>query len=93
MLGINEYFEGKVKSISFQGNDSPATIGVISPGEYEFSTSKKEIMTVISGILEVQLKDETSFKKYQKNETFSISAGEKFKVRSTENVAYLCLYY
>ena len=35
MLKVNEYFDGKAKSIAFQSDDLPATIGVISPGEYD----------------------------------------------------------
>lgn len=55
MLKVNEYFDGKAKSIAFQTSSLPATVGVISPGEYEFGTSKKETMTVISGVLTVLL--------------------------------------
>ena len=45
MLETNEYFEGKVKSIGFQTNTLPATVGVMEVGEYEFDTSKKETVT------------------------------------------------
>lgn len=93
MLRVNEYFQGKVKSISFQGMDAPATVGVISPGEYVFSTSQKEVMTVISGNLEVKLKDAREFEIYSKNQSFIVPAGESFSVRAKEDVSYLCLYY
>ena len=36
MLAVNEYFEGKVKSIGFQGEGKPASVGVMEPGDYEF---------------------------------------------------------
>jgi uncharacterized protein YaiE (UPF0345 family) len=42
MFKTNEYFEGNVKSLSFQGADGPATIGVMAKGEYEFGTSTIE---------------------------------------------------
>ena len=48
-MDVNEYFDGKVKSIAFQTATLPATVGVMNIGEYEFSTSKKEVMTVVSG--------------------------------------------
>ena len=35
MLDVNEYFDGKVKSIGFQTETLPATVGVMAPGEYE----------------------------------------------------------
>ena len=51
MFDVNEYFEGKVKSIGFQTETLPATVGVMAPGEYEFGTSQRETMTVVSGVL------------------------------------------
>lgn len=92
MFKVNEYFGGKVKSISFQGEDSPATAGAISPGEYEFDTSKKEIMTITSGSLHVKLpgKDWNTFKRGQ---SFTIEAGNIFQVKADEDVSYICLYY
>jgi uncharacterized protein YaiE (UPF0345 family) len=47
MFNVNEYFEGKVKSIAFEDPTSKATIGVVAAGNYEFRTSTKEVMTVI----------------------------------------------
>lgn len=41
MFKINEYFDGKVKSIAFETTECPATIGVMAKGEYEFGTSSK----------------------------------------------------
>ncbi|HCO60564.1 MAG TPA: hypothetical protein DIT58_10265, partial [Porticoccaceae bacterium] len=32
MLDVNEYFEGRVKSIGFQTATLPATVGVMAPG-------------------------------------------------------------
>ena len=58
MLEVNEYFDGKVKSIAFQTATLPATVGVMAPGNYEFDTSKKEVMTVVSGQLTVKSPDE-----------------------------------
>ena len=54
MFNTNEYFEGKVKSIAFKDTESAATIGVMAKGEYEFGTSKMEVMTVVSGKLIVK---------------------------------------
>ena len=45
MFKNNEYFDGKVKSIAFQGQDKPATVGVMAAGEYLFNTAEKEKST------------------------------------------------
>jgi purine/pyrimidine-nucleoside phosphorylase len=92
MLNVNQYFEGKVMSIGYQSSDGPATMGVMDVGEYEFSTSKQEHMTVITGELAVKLPKQTSFRKILPNETFVVEANQTFQVKSLMQTSYLCLY-
>lgn len=92
MFDTNEYFDGKVKSIAYETPEGPATIGVMAPGDYEFGTSKKEFMTVVSGKLVVLLPDEDDWKEFGPNETFIIEANVKFKVKVEANTSYICLY-
>ncbi|WP_417831952.1 pyrimidine/purine nucleoside phosphorylase [Terasakiella sp.] len=92
MFDVNEYFEGKVKSIAFQGEALPATVGVMAPGEYEFGTSQKETMTVISGALTVKLPGESDFTTYTSGATFNVDANVKFQVKVAQDTAYLCTY-
>lgn len=92
MLSVNEYFDGKVKSIAFQGEALPATVGVISPGEYEFGTSKKEVMTVVSGALTVQLPGSESWVRYDAGKAFEVAANTSFKVKAEVDTAYFCTY-
>lgn len=92
MLNVNEYFDGKVKSIGFQGESLPATVGVISPGEYEFGTSKKEVMTVVSGALTVQLPGSESWVRYAAGDAFEVEASASFKVKADMDTAYFCTY-
>ncbi len=40
-MKVNEYFGGKVKSMSFVNKEGEATIGLMDIGEYEFATCKK----------------------------------------------------
>jgi uncharacterized protein YaiE (UPF0345 family) len=92
MFKTNEYFDGKVKSIAFETPEGPATIGVMAKGDYEFGTSQKEFMTVVSGKLTVQLPDETEWKDYTANQTFIVEPNKKFKLKVEADAAYLCLY-
>ena len=41
MFKVNEYFDGKVKSIGFKTSEAPATVGVMAPWHYEFGTLKR----------------------------------------------------
>lgn len=92
MLEVNEYFDGKVKSISLQTETLPATVGVMSPGEYEFGTSQKETVTVVSGALTVKLPGSDEFKTFQAGDTFIVEANQKFQLKVAIDTAYLCTY-
>jgi purine/pyrimidine-nucleoside phosphorylase len=91
-LTVNEYFDGKVKSIAFQTKTLPATVGVMVPGEYTFNTSKKEVLTVISGCLTVQLPGAEEWTDYHPHASFEVAANESFNLKVTEDTAYLCTY-
>jgi uncharacterized protein YaiE (UPF0345 family) len=55
MVQVNEYFNGKVKSLTVNAKEGKKTIGVMEAGDYEFGTNSKEIMHVVSGNLTVKL--------------------------------------
>ncbi len=92
MLKTNEYFDGNVKSIAFATKDKPATVGVMAPGEYVFNTADKEKITVISGQLEIQFKDQHSTAIYNAGESFEVAENSSFSVGVISDTAYLCVY-
>jgi hypothetical protein len=92
MLDVNEYFDGKVKSISFQGETLPATVGVMTPGEYEFNTAQKETVTVVSGALTVKLPGCGDWQTFHQGETFIVAAQQSFQLQVATDTAYLCTY-
>lgn len=92
MFKTNQYFDGKVVSIAFQGEQLPATVGVMAPGEYEFGTSQREVMQVISGALTVKLPGCTEWKTYRAGDSFEVPANEKFQLQVAQDTAYLCTY-
>jgi len=92
MFNVNEYFDGKVKSIAFTNDGDKATIGVMAAGEYEFGTDTIEHMTLISGAMAVILPGESDWKDIAINETFIVDANVKFKVKIVSDSSYLCVY-
>lgn len=92
MFTVNEYFAGKVKSIAFQTESLPATVGVMAPGEYTFGTERQETMTVVSGRLTVQLPGQEAWQTYGVGESFVVAAGQSFHLRVAGDTAYLCTY-
>jgi len=92
MIKVNEYFEGRVKSMAVDNEDGHSTVGVMEAGEYEFGTSTIEYMTVISGMMTVLLPGETKWKSYLPFQTFMVPTDSKFKLKLEEAAAYKCLY-
>jgi len=92
MFKTNEYFDGKVTSIAFQAETSPATVGVMAPGEYVFNTADKEKMTVVSGAMAIRLPETENFVTYTAGDSFEVPANSAFDVKISSDTAYLCLY-
>jgi hypothetical protein len=92
MFKTNEYFDGKVKSIAFQGEQLPATVGVMAPGEYEFGTNQREVMTVVSGALTVKLPNQSNWQTFAAGASFEVAADQKFQLQVAQDTAYLCTY-
>ena len=90
MLKVNEYFDGKVMSIALQTETLPATVGVMEPGDYEFGTSQKEVMTIVSGKMDALLPGSEEWQTFTNGESFEIEANVKFKVRLSGQTAYFC---
>jgi uncharacterized protein YaiE (UPF0345 family) len=92
VLEVNEYFDGNVKSISFESPTLPASVGVMAPGEYEFGTSQRETMTVVSGELTVKLPGASDWRAYPAGTSFVVEANQKFELQVASDTAYLCTY-
>ena len=91
-MDVNEYFGGKVKSIGFQTETLPATVFVMAPLEYEFPTSQKETMTVVSGALTVKLPGSDEWVTFEAGSGFVVDANETFQLKVAIDTAYLCTY-
>ena len=92
MPSVNNYFDNKVTSISFQTSTLPATVGVMEIGEYEFGTSEFETMTVVSGALTVKLQESDEWQTFEAGKQFTVDANQKFQVKVAVETAYLCTY-
>jgi purine/pyrimidine-nucleoside phosphorylase len=87
----NIYFEGKVQSLALETAQGRATVGVITPGIYTFSTSTQEKMVVTSGVLNVTL-PQGEKKIIGPNQEFIVEANASFDVEATGDVSYICYY-
>lgn len=93
MLQVNEYFDGKVKSIGFaDGVDSRATVGVMAPGEYTFNTGAPEVMVVVRGALTVLLPGQSDWVTFAAGQQFDVPGNSRFQLQVAVDTAYLCEY-
>jgi uncharacterized protein YaiE (UPF0345 family) len=92
MLAVNEYFDGKVKSISFNTGTLPATVGVMVSGAYTFNTADKEAVTIVSGSMDIQLPGNEDWNHFSAGDTFHVPANSAFNLKIFEDTAYLCVY-
>ena len=92
VVKVNEYFEGKVKSLVVNSSEGKKTVGVMEPGEYEFDTDTKETMTVVSGGISVFLAEYNEWEDFGPGSSFDVPAKSKFKLKIAEDTAYLCEY-
>ncbi len=91
-LKVNEYFEGNVKSVGYEGMKGRATVGVMAPGTYDFSTTTVEVVTVIDGALTVGLPGAPRERVFRAGESFEVGANATFHLVVGVPTAYHCLY-
>jgi len=89
----NVYFQGKVTSrtVLFPDN-TKKTLGIMLPGDYEFSTADKEIMEILSGELEVLLPGAKKWRPVKGGEAFEVPAQSKFSLKVKGVTDYCCSY-
>lgn len=89
----NIYFDGKVTSrtVIFEDGERK-TLGIMLPGDYEFSTGDKEIMEILAGSMDVKLPGEDKFVTYKEGEEFIVPANSKYSLIIKEVADYCCSY-
>lgn len=89
----NIYFDGNVASHTVLFADgSKKTLGVMQPGEYEFSTGKAEIMEILSGELELMLPGGAAWQTVKGGESFNVPANSSFTMKVKTVSDYCCSF-
>lgn len=89
----NIYFDGKVTSRTVIFSDgSKKTLGIMLPGNYEFSTEKKEIMEILAGELRYLLPNEKEWQSISGQGVFEVPANARFKLEVASPTDYCCSY-
>ena len=88
----NIYFDGQVTSRAVLFPDgTKKTLGIMLPGEYEFSTGDKELMEILSGELTVLLPGK-DWAPVKGGESFEVPANASFRMKVSRPTDYCCSY-
>ncbi len=87
----NSYFEGKVQSLGVNTPKGYATVGVIEPGKYTFTTTMEEQITVVAGTLKAKLPGK-SWAEFGEGRFFIVPPKVSFEVETKGDTAYICYY-
>lgn len=89
----NIYFDGLVTSRTILFPDgSRKTLGIMLPGNYEFSTGNPEIMEIMAGDLDVLLSGADGWKTVKAGDFFEVPAQSTFSLRIRVVTDYCCSY-
>lgn len=91
MIKVNEYLEGKVKSLGFELDGTPYTAGVLLQGEYSFNTEKEEHITVTVGEFEIR-PPFGDWRAAKVGDTIVIPANSTFHLKVKKPASYICMY-
>jgi uncharacterized protein YaiE (UPF0345 family) len=87
----NSYFEGMVQSLGLTTPEGYATVGVIAPGQYTFSTDSEEHLSIVAGSMKVKLPG-SAWRQVGPNDTFVVPPQASFDIDAPADVAYICYY-
>ena len=89
----NVYFDGKVTSRTVEfASGEKKTLGIMLPGEYTFSTGKKEIMEILSGTVEILLPGSQTWQTVSGGKSFEVVANAAFGIKVLTVTDYCCSY-
>lgn len=89
----NIYFDGKVTSRKVTLADgSVKTLGIMMPGEFEFSTAEKELMEILSGDVDILLPNSETWQTITSGQSFEVQANASFNIKVRSLTDYCCSY-
>lgn len=89
---LRKYHGDRVQSLTYDDNMVSFSVGIISPGEYQFGSMKEEIFKVNFGAISAWTEGDKDWKTYKVGETFIIPASKNFSLKVEETSAYICHY-
>ena len=91
MIKVNEYFDGKVKSLEKEYGGERFSVGLLDPGQYRIPTEYEEHITPIKGKGWIKLPGE-DWTQLNLNQKVVVPPKVEFEFSIEEPLVYLCIY-
>lgn len=92
MFHLRKYHGERVQSLTYDDGEKAFSVGIITPGEYEFGAIKKEITTVTSGKISAWVEGDDQWHDYSAFQEFTIPEHKNFRYKVSETSSYICFY-
>lgn len=92
MFELKRYHGDRVMSLTYDDENVSFSVGIISPGEYEFGAVKSEEFTVTAGVIRCWVEGDKEWSTNKKNEIFTVPSRKNFKLSVDEISSYICYY-
>ena len=92
MYELRKYHGDRVMSLTYEADEESFSVGILSPGEYQFGAIKKEVFTVTSGVISVNIENSEVWTTHGKNDVFTVPDHKNFKLSVDRVSTYICYY-
>lgn len=92
MFELKKYHGNRVMSLTYEDDNDSFSVGIISPGEYEFGAIRGEEFTVTSGLIKCLVEGESMWSTNKETATFKVPPRKNFKLSVDKTSTYLCYY-
>ena len=93
MIKLRKYHGDLVQSLGFElKNGKQASVGVITPGEFEFGTINPETIKVSSGNISVWHEESKEWIILGEDQSYKIPQSCNYKLKTNEISSFICFY-
>lgn len=90
-IKLNQYFNGNIKSLGFELEETCYTTGVLLEGTYTIDTEQEERITVTVGAFKIKPAGQR-WCSVRAGDTIVIPARSSFEAKVEKPASYICMY-
>ena len=92
MFELRKYHGDRVMSLTYEDDAQSFSVGILSPGEYQFGSIRSELFTVTSGAISLKVENNEKWTTHAEKENFAVPERKNFTLRVDKVSTYICYY-